>query len=251
MFQFLQKCCLQGLGERGRRHTLGSLLAEIVGKSRARLPTFDHHTRIELVVEAARRGQVKTLDSVMKAFNFGWSDLHFGHSLLVMVVLFGGDDLVENILSRQPQPKDLTDDLGVNAVLAAVAGGDRPKVLTKLLMMKFSFISKSGKNALTVANRLEAANNCKILLQAGAPTMDISYLGPFWIRNYFVAAGWRREEEFRELVLGSKVPSLQHFCRLAIRKSVNIHEKNLFEQVKHLSLPSKMVTFLIWGQING
>ena len=253
--QFLQECCLRSLGLADRRLALGRFLSRILDCSSggetdldaARRVVTDYHTRIELIMESARRGHVKTTQFLMDLFDWGTQQLHHGHSMFVIVVLFGEDDLVDFFLSQEVKPLDLTDLAGVNPVLAAVAGGDRPEILKKLLDLKFSVVSETGRNALVEANASYSEENCKILLMAGASVREILQIGPFWLTNYFVAAGWGREGELHNMLLRSEPPSLQSFCRFAIRQSVDLSENNLFPQVEKLRLPEKLKQFILWG----
>ena len=240
---------MERLEIKGRRRYLVALLSKLQkSPSKWELLDLDSHTQIELIGEAARQGDLNSIQRLMKAFGFGLTHLHRGHSIVVVALLNGTCPLFQEFLSMEPSPPDLTDKSGVNPMIAAVARGDNPSLLLLMMQKGYSFISDTGRSALVEANELSQEGNCKVLLQAGAPVAGLAVLGPFWIRKVFVAAGWRVDEELMfPRPPTFRCPSLKTICRSTIRKSCQVSEQNLFVQVPKLPLPRPLHLYLLWG----
>ena len=203
--------------------------------------------RLGLVREASQLNDFEAVLLFMEAFDMNFVELYFDHSILVHIAAFGHPDVVVRVLDLDPQPQDLSDAQGSNSVAGIVMGGDRASLLRVLLQKNFSFVSSSGRCALELANLFSREECCRILLEAGAPTTNIGLLGPFWLRNYFVAAGWCLEDDTQEFMEDNPLPSLKCICRLKIRHCCDIKQRNLFAQVELLPLPKPLKQFVIWG----
>ncbi len=182
----------------------------------------------------------------MKWFGFRLDSLQSGHSVLVQIIIFGNTETVKKLVLELGPPSsfDLTDAAGLNPVIAAVLRGDQT-ILELLLRKGFGGVSQTLKNALTVANSLSLDQCCKILLAHGVPfSGEMRQIGPFWIKEWFSAAGLGQGEPLDT----KKVQSLKLFCRSVIRRSCRQNALNLMGGTRSLGLPPSLRHFVLWGE---
>ncbi len=208
----------------------------------------DPHLSLEIVVEAAAQGHCQKALLLMDHFGFDFKTLHDGHSLLVQIIFFGAKDLVLWIikdLNLCATCCDLTDSSGINPVAASVlrTGQDR-EVLEALLDRRFSAISSLSTNSLCLANNL-CSDLCKSLLQWGIPLTGITQIGPFWLKEWFRAAGFEAEGDQGP----SGILSLKLICRRVVRRQCKKSEHNFFRLSLHLGLPKKLGWYILWGEL--
>ncbi len=250
-FQFLPTCC-EGRDSARQTKKLRSTYLQITRLSAEALQSraasiTDPHLKVELVAEASRRGHAGTFKVLLKTFDMNFQTLHAGHSILVEVLMYGDYSFAKALVSDPDSKADLTDDGGLNAVIACVLRGEDSDLMLMLLSKRFSVVSKSGKSALHVANYLVRKDFCELLVQAGAPVTRLKQIGPFWMTDKFRAAGFQAKEELEELHQPARVHRLKDMCRLIIRGTCRADLSNLFALVPFLPLPATLQNFVLWG----